>query len=386
MQAQAWVVRRRLRNIQPSIPANYYYDVNHYERELDVFWYNMWIEVGRLEEIPRPKDYKICKIGTQNIIVLRDLKGSVRAFHNTCRHRGSLLCIEDKGSINGDRLVCPYHAWVYSLEGKLVATPRQLDSPDFDKTEYSLYDVAVDVWGGYNFVNLAGDRASPLETVLGDIPKRFANYPLQDLRIGKRIVLDVRANWKVLFENFAECFHCPTVHPELCAIVTAYSEAGAYEVREDENGNPIADLRARYKKGATTLTVNGAAKIPPFRGLTKDQQELLHTTGVVRPNFFMIVHPDYVHTHTMSPTGQESVRMVYDWLFEPESMTLPNFDQDFYVALWDVTNRQDARNCEWQQSGLHCFNFAHGNFVPQEFGPYNFNQWVLQCLGEVEGR
>src|ERR1700730_1519917 len=110
MQAQVYE-RRRLKTVQPGIPAHYYYDAKHYERELDIFWYNMWVEVGRLDEIPKPKDYKVYRIGTQEIIVLRDLKGSLHAFHNTCRHRGSILCTEEKGSIKGESIVCPYHAW-----------------------------------------------------------------------------------------------------------------------------------------------------------------------------------------------------------------------------------------------------------------------------------
>ena len=382
LQVQAYE-RHLLRSIEPSIPAHYYYDAKHYERELDVFWYNMWIQVGRLEEIPNPKDYKVFPIGNQNIVVLRDLKNNLHAFHNTCRLRGSILCTEEQGSIKGESIVCPYHAWVYSLDGKLVATPRQISSPDFDMAGYSLYNVAVETWGGYIFVNLASDRALPFEVALGDVPTRLANYHMEDLRIGKRIVMDVKANWKLLFENFAECFHCPTVHHELCAIVPAFGEAGAYGVREDADGNLVPELRAKFKKGAKTLTMDGTAKIPPFRGLSKDQRDILYTTGVVRPNFFMNVHPDYINTHTMFATGPESVRMVYDWLFEPDSMARPDFDLDFYVELWDVTNKQDARNCEWQQAGLRCRNFEHGNFVPQEFGPHTFNQWVLQCLGEM---
>ena len=102
-----------------------------------------------------------------------------------------------------------------------------------------------------------------------------------------------------------------------------------------------------------------------------------------RPNLFLNVHPDYVNSHMMFATGPESVRMVYDWLFEPESLQLPGFDLDHYVALWDLTNRQDARNCEWQQEGLHSRELRHGNFVPQEVVCHQFNQWVLATLGNL---
>ena len=386
MQAQVRRGRRRkLHKIEQGIPAHYMYDPEHYQRELDVFWYNMWINVGREEEVPNPRDYLVKSIGEQNLIITRDLGGNLRAFHNTCRHRGSILCTEDRGRFEGGSIVCPYHAWTYSLEGGLIATPHQLESSDFDMKDYSLYDVAVGTWGGYIFVNMAGEKAEPLEFALGNIPSRFANFYMEDLRIGKRIILDIKANWKLLFENFAECFHCPTVHPELCTIVEAYWEGGAFQWKTDQNGIPIREIKPLYKDGAVTLTMDGSSMIPPFKHLEAEEKSRLYTTGVVRPNFFMNVHPDYINIHQMQPTGPESVRMIYDWLFEPEAMAQDDFDLDFMVELWDVTNRQDARNCEWQQQGLHSRHFDRSNFVPQEGGPYNFNQWVLYSLGELDG-
>jgi len=384
MQAGPYPERRiPLGKIEPSIPARYYFDPRHYERELEVFWYRMWVMAGREEEVAEPRDYKLLRIGPQGIVLLRDLDGQLRAFHNTCRHRGSILCTEERGRIPGRRLVCPYHAWTYDLDGKLVATPRQLETPDFDRRSYSLFEVAIDTWGGFLFVNLAGQKATPLSEALGGIPERFKNYGFENLRVGKRIIVDVKANWKLLFENFCECFHCPVVHPELCEIVTAYRDGGAWGIRSDEAGNLLKELRPMYDPRAATLTMDGTALIPPFRGLGEDERRTLYVAQTFRPNLFLNVHPDYVNTHQMLPTGPESVRMIYDWLFEPESMQLPSFNLDHYVALWDLTNRQDARNCEWQQEGLHCRELAHGNFVRQEMGCHEFNQWVLQALGEL---
>jgi glycine betaine catabolism A len=385
-QASTYHLRRvALDRLEPSIPARYYYDPRQYERELEVFWYGMWVMAGREEEVPEPRHYKVVKIGTQSIVILRDLDGQLRAFHNTCRHRGSILCTEEQGRLPGRSLVCPYHTWTYSLDGQLVGTPRQMETAGFDRSAYPLFKVAVDTWGGFVFVNLAGERAIPLGAALGDLPERFRNYGFADLRIGKRIVLDVKANWKLLFENFSECFHCPPVHPELCEIATLFWDAGAWDLRRDTAGNPVPSARPRFKPGAATLTMDGTARIPPFRGLTADERTNLYQSQIFRPNLFLNVHPDYVNSHQMLPTGPESVRMIYDWLFEPESLTRPEFDLDHYVALWDLTNRQDARNCEWQQEGLHARPLAHGNFVPQELGCHQFNQWVLESLGDLEG-
>jgi Rieske 2Fe-2S family protein len=385
VQAATYHYRRiPLGRIETSIPAHYYYDARHYERELDVFWHRMWIMAGREEEVPEPRCYKVVTIGTQSIVILRDLEGRLRAFHNTCRHRGSIICTEEQGRLPGRRLVCPYHNWTYTLDGQLAATPRRMESPDFDLEDYPLFKVAVDTWGGFVFVNLAGDEAASLSVALGEMPERFKNYGFENLRIGKRIVLDVRANWKLLFENFSECFHCPPVHPELCEIVTAFWDGGAWGLHYDKAGNLLKEPRARYRAGAATLTMDGTARIPPFKGLTDEERKNLYLAQTFRPNLFLNIHPDYINSHQMLPTGPESVRMIYDWLFEPESLTRPEFDLDHYVTLWDVTNRQDARNCEWQQQGLHARPLAHGCFVPQEVGCHQFNQWVMESLGDRE--
>ena len=380
MQAPSYSYFRRLETTKKGFPGKYLYDPDHYERELEVFYYNMWVAVGRTDEVPNPRDYKTFTVGRQNVMVVRDLKGELGAFHNTCRHRGSILCTEETGSFQGGSIVCPYHAWTYSLDGGLIATPHQLESADFDMTDYSLYNVAVDTWAGFLFLNLAGDKAPPLSSVLGNMPSRFENYHMENLRLGKRIVLDVKANWKLLFENFAECFHCPTVHPEYCSIVVSDSDGGQWGIKEDEFGNAIEEIGSRYLSGAATMTMDGTSEIPPFRGLTEEERDIIYTGGVIRPNLFLNIHPDYINSHIMFPTGPESVRMVYDWLFEAESMELPDFNLDKYVEMWDITNRQDARNCQWQQSGIRSNRFESSIFVPQEFGPHNFNEWVVQCL------
>src|SRR5262249_53929147 len=183
--AGTYAERRPLPKIEASIPASYYFDPQHYERELDVFWYRMWVVAAREEELPGPRHYRVVKIGPQSILILRDLEGRLRAFHNPCRHRGSILCTEEAGRLPGRRIVCPYHNWTYGLDGQLAATPRRMETSDFELTDYPLFGVAVDTWGGFVFVNLAGDAAPPLAQALGDMPARFKNYGFADLRIGK---------------------------------------------------------------------------------------------------------------------------------------------------------------------------------------------------------
>ena len=362
-------MRIPLKKLQAGLPAAWYRDPEHYARELEVFWYGRWVAVARVEEIPSPGDWVVKKIGTQSIVVLRCKDLQLKAFHNTCRHRGSVLCTKDRGHFERDRIVCPYHSWTYDLGGQLVATPRRMETPDFDKKDFPLFDVAVDTWGGFVFVCLG--KKTPLD--LGDLPKKFRNYSFEKLKIGKRIVVDVRANWKLLCENFSECFHCPPVHPELCRVVTAYREAGAWGLKKEFSSGP------EFKAGAKTLTLDGSSRIPAFKNLDNKDKRAIYIPAMLPPNLFLNVQPDYVNSHLMFPTGPETVRLVYDWLFEPAHMPKGK-DLEHYTALWELTNAQDARNCEWQQQGIQSREFRHAHYVPQEFDCHRFAQWVRAAL------
>jgi glycine betaine catabolism A len=371
--------REALRRVANGLPAHWYRDPDHHERELEAFWYGRWIAIARMEEIPREGDYRVVALGNQSIVVLRGADGAPRAFHNTCRHRGSILCTEDTGHFKGGHITCPYHAWTYNLDGHLAATPRRMPTRDFNPENFQLFEVAAEQWGGFVFINLSPGKPRPLLKTLGELPNRFLRYGFADLRIGHRIVADVNANWKLLAENFSECFHCPPVHPELCRVVTAYQEGGAWGLR----GN--TEQRPEYRNGVKTLTLDGSARIPPFRALNETEKNTPYIPWMAPPNLFLNVHPDYVNAHMMFPTGPTSVRIIYDWLFEPDHMP-KGADLDHYVALWDVTNRQDARNCEWQQRGMQSRAFKHGVFVPQEFDCARFAQWVSAGLKASKSR
>jgi glycine betaine catabolism A len=366
------MARKALERLEAGLPAAWYHDPEHYRRELDAFWYRRWVAVAREEEIPAAGDWRKVDLGTQSLVVLRNESREIKAFHNTCRHRGSILCEKASGRFARGRIVCPYHAWTYDLDGSLVGTPRRMETPDFDAKKCPLFDVALRTWGGFVFVNLSGSDG-PMEGSAG-LQEKLKNYGFENLRIGKRIVADVKANWKLLAENFAECFHCPPVHPELCRVVTAYQEAGAWGLAEKFSAKP------EYKAGATTLTMDGTSRLPAFSGLNGEEKRTLYIAETLLPNLFLNIQPDYVNSHMMFPTGPQSVRIVYDWLFEPRHLPLPEADLRHYVELWELTNAQDARNCEWQQQGIHALPFEHGHYVPQEFDAHRFAQWVRRGL------
>ena len=375
-----------LHKLGRSFPNHWHYDEDHYRKELDAFWYSMWIYACRSEEIGSPRDYRVVSIGDQNIVVTRDLQGNARAFHNTCRHRGSILCTQDEGRFEGGSIVCPYHAWTYSLEGNLIATPHQLESADFDMKDYSLYRVAVGEWGGFVFVNLAGDRAGPLEDALGDTPTRLKNYRFQDLRLGYRYVAELKANWKLWFENFTECFHCPSVHPELISLVPIFAK-GLGDVRQDpewtpSGGDSMTLVGADIVPGGMTWTMDGQLSGPPISTLTEAELNTPRDGTILRPSMFIRAHPDFVHTQRLLPTGPNTLQLTWDYLFEPETMARDDFDAKRAYELWQITNLQDGQNVEWQQAGIESGRRHHeySVFVPQETGPNSINRWILEKM------
>src|SRR3954469_11368348 len=148
------MTRQPLDRLEPGLPAAWYRDPVHYQRELEAFWYSRWIAVAREEQLAQPGDWRLARIGTQSLFITKDETGGLRAFHNTCRHRGSVLCTGESGNFARKRIVCPYHSWTYDLAGQLVATPRRMETADFRMADFPLYRVATATWGGFVFVNL----------------------------------------------------------------------------------------------------------------------------------------------------------------------------------------------------------------------------------------
>ena len=211
-----------LSELKPTLPSTWYYDPEQYARELRAVWYRDWVCVGRLEDVPEKGDYRVVALGDQRLIVTRSGAGQVRVFHNTCRHRGSTLCTADAGRFANGRIICPYHTWTYSLDGDLIATPSRVETGDFRAADFSLYAVHADTWGGYLFVNLSATPALSLFDFLGKEADELKNWPLADMVSVHQERTHLACNWKVFWENYSECYHCPRMHPELCKLVPVY--------------------------------------------------------------------------------------------------------------------------------------------------------------------
>ena len=379
---------RTLNEVRPTLPASWYYDEAHHERELEAIWYRDWVCVGRMESLRRDGDYMLVAIGTQSIVVTRLAEGTLNAFHNTCRHRGSILCRTGEGHFRNGRVICPYHTWTYGLDGNLIATPGRLDSDDFDAADYSLYKVHVDTWRGFIFVNLSGSPESSLSEFLGDEVDFLKNWPLEQMRSVHQEKIAVACNWKIFWENYNECYHCPRVHPELCKVMPVYRKA-VFDDADLPDWKPRFDGdagRGAVGNGAKTWAVGGRTTLPSIDGLTEREIE----QGVAFTSFtgsmYVVGHPEYVRSVRMLPTGPESIELTVDWLL-PATVTVDDERtiQPIVEFVLQVVH-QDGEACELNQRGLHSQRYNSGMLVPQEYELWHFHEFVRRKLAQAESK
>jgi Rieske 2Fe-2S family protein len=369
----------------PSLPASWYHDPAQYARELEAVWYRDWVCVGRADEIPEPGDYVLAMIGDESLILTRDRDGRPRAFHNTCRHRGSRLCTEPHGRFAGGRISCPYHAWTYGLSGELLATPKMELPADFRREDYPLYLAHVDEWGGFLFVNLSGEPQATLTEFLGPEAENVRRWPLASLVSVNREVTTLGCNWKVFWENYSECYHCPGVHPELCRVVPLYREGllSYDDSRVDPRPGDPGDDRPRVAPGYATWTLDGQSRLPPIEGPSEADRAL----GVVFASFtaslFVVAHPDYVRSVRIAPRGPESVELTVDWLLPPGVAERHPDALEHLYALGRRVVAQDGRVCELNQQGLRSRRHRQGVLMPQEESLHDFHEWLKLRLSEV---
>src|SRR6202049_3131629 len=262
--------------LERTLPTTWYRSPGIFRIEKERIFCREWIAVCREEELPAPGDSQVLDVLGESLLLVRNREGQLRAFYNVCRHRGSRLCraADEKvaagrvvlaGGITAGRLiVCPYHQWSYDFNGALVAAPHLGPGTGFNKPEFHLYPVGVDSWGGFVFLNLTPAEDKTLAAQLGGIPDRLQRYPLSSLRVGATIRYEVAANWKIICENYNECYHCAGIHPELCAVVPSFREAGGANL-DWNRGIP-------HRDGAYTFTSSGTTVRRAFPGLSADER------------------------------------------------------------------------------------------------------------------
>lgn len=357
-----------------SLPAHAYYDAAWYAAEEKAIWRRNWVYVGRHRDLPEMTMRRI-SAGGQNLVLVKDGEGAVTAFHNTCRHRGSELCISDEKSLKSKLISCPYHQWSYSFSGELVRTPFVSIPPDFRKEDFGLYKVHLHEWNGFLFVCLA-DTPPDFDRVPDLGARAFDNWPMRELVTGHSWVKQLACNWKIFWENYNECLHCPGIHPELSEMVPIYSR-GYMAANEAPDWRPDTDPHdPALKDGARSWTMNGKSCGPEFPDLTDAEREAGQTFVTLLPGMFVVAHVDYVRAVSLRPLGPELTELRAEWLFPPETLSAPGFDLGNVVNFAGIVMSQDGAACEMNQRGLKSEKFEHGTLMPQEFEVHRFQEWV----------
>jgi Rieske 2Fe-2S family protein len=380
-------------SLEPTLPREQYLSAEAFQREKERIFCHEWFCAGRAEEVPNPGDYLLLYVAGESVLLVRGRDGALHAHYNVCRHRGSQLVFGESAGVpdtanaagaakacpgltgptgtftSGIR--CPYHAWTYNLDGTLRTAPFLEEGDGFRREDLPLHRVGVDTWGGFVFLKLTPEAGSTLADQLGGAPERVRRYPLADLRVARRIRYEVSANWKVIVENYNECYHCGPVHPELCRVVPAFRQKGGMDL-DWERGVP-------HKEGAWTFTLSGTTTRRPFAGLNPDEL-VRHKGELMYPNFMLSLSAEHAAAFTLWPHGAGHTTVVCDFLFHPDEMTRADFDPSDAVEFWDITNRQDWVICESVQRGMTSRVFRQGFYAPMESLSLDIRRYIREKM------
>jgi Rieske 2Fe-2S family protein len=336
--------------------------------------FSSWMCVGYSEDLPEPGAQRAVSVGNGGVLLTRDEDGTIHAFANTCRHRGHelLAC----GELAKRRsIVCPYHSWTYRLDGTLRNAPSLRNDPEFDPSGFGLVPLQLVDWHGWVFVDASNAGGAFADHVAGSEEVVQAYRP-EELRIVARHSYELACNWKIIAENYQECYHCSTIHPELSRISPPTS------------GDNL-DLAGQWMGGsmelipeADTMSLDGHSGGVAIAGLSDvELRTVMYLVGY--PNLLVSLHPDYVMTHLMTPISVDRTHVECVWAFPREVADQPGFDPSYAVDFWDLTNRQDWAACESVQRGLTSPHAVPGPLAKEEDGVYQF---VTRVARAYQGR
>jgi glycine betaine catabolism A len=384
-------VRACLSGTGTMLPAPAYVDPAVLAWERRVLFAGGWVCAARAADIAEPRQRRAVRVGDDSVLLVRGEDGVLRGFYNTCRHRAHELlpcasesvkraerasdaagdCASESvkraerasdaadgrsgSAARGPFITCPYHSWVYDLRGRLHKVPP-VDRDVLDAGDIALIPAAVRQWHGFVFVN-ADAAAPPLDTYLAGLGDLLDPYDCDRLVVAASHTYELAANWKLAVENYHECYHCSTIHPELCRVSPPDS---------GDNFDPAglwAGGTMDLAEGVETMALDGRSGGVPIPGLPAPLRRRV-TYVQAFPNLLVSAHPDYVMTHLLEPLAPDRTRVVCQWLFPPEALDRAGFDPSYAVDFWDLTNRQDWAACEAVQRGLGSRGYRPGPLSP----------------------
>ncbi|MBT6274587.1 MAG: aromatic ring-hydroxylating dioxygenase subunit alpha, partial [Chromatiales bacterium] len=368
-----------------GLDTHWYYDDIHHQEELKHIWYRTWLYACRESELAQPGAYRTITIGTQNILVLRTPSGVIKAYHNVCRHRSSLLCSQPKGNLKGQHIVCPYHQWTYIADdGALARTSSYKEPSNFDRSQYGLFEVSAAVWRGFVFINLAANSEWDESTAFQLPPTTLVNFPMESMQVAHTWTTEIACNWKVFWENFNECLHCPAVHRDLTKLIPLYTrrisnprDLPGWEAHIQQS-DPV--YRGGLREGAETWSLDGSAQGAIIQTLTPDELARGHAYASTLPSLYIGGYADHVRTVKVWPLGPQSTGLTVQWLLPKATLERKDYDLDNIVRFGQQVMEEDGDACELSQRGLRAMPLKHGVVMPEEYRVKVFHDWVKSRL------
>ena len=366
--------RKTADSFQPgarTLPGEYYTSPEILSRDRERIFSRLWNCAGRSASLHAPGEFVARDVAGESILVVRGRDGRLRAFFNVCRHRGTRLCRDASGRFDG-AITCPYHAWTYGLDGRLRGAPHMQEVAVFRNDDYPLHDAAVAEWGGFVFVNIA-PHPQPFASWFAPIGRRLERFDLEHLETRHRRVYDVAANWKLVFQNYSECLHCPVIHPGLAQRLPYQS--GANDLIE----GPFLGGYMELTPGSESATTSGRRCAPPISpAMDGDDGRRAYYYSVL-PNLLVSVHPDYVNYYLLTPMAADRTRVESEWLFRADADEAGCADA---IVFWDEVNRQDWDIIERSQQGVSSRRYVPGPYSPRESISAAWDREYLRILEE----
>jgi choline monooxygenase len=368
-------VRRPLLEAE-TMPPWCYTSQAFYDREVERLWRKIWNFIGSVDQVAKNGDYFTLTFAGVPVIVLRDQSGTLRAFANTCRHRGCEL-LEGNGNVN--LIVCPYHSWTYGLTGALRGAPEMDKTQDFNKANYSLIPIEVDTWGGFIFINF-DKKAGPLSEQLGDLGEKLAPYGLENMALTRRKVFEMDCNWKLFVENAKESYHISTVHRETINRYASAKSAGYWV--EKATGDYVVTFAQH--EGSMAL-LKDAAGFPAIETLQGRREAGGTYAPLLYPSTYLACTIDCAWYLEMRPVSPSKCIMIHGALFPRDRLERPDFDQvaKNYSERWDLTLEEDILASVRQQKGLDSPYAPAGRFSYREPLVHEIDNWILDRVLET---
>jgi Rieske 2Fe-2S family protein len=355
------------------LAGRYYTSQDIYETESRNIFFRHWLYAGRASSLTGPGSYFLCDIESEGVIVLKDSEGEIRAHHNMCRHRGTRLLTEPKGQLSKS-IQCMYHAWTYALDGTLIGAPFMDEVKSFCADDYPLKSVAVATWEGCIFISLA-DHPEPFERAFAPLIDKFGSWTMAELEIAHSISYHVPANWKLIFQNYSECSHCPTLHPVLNELTPFRNSSNDFEE------GPFLGGPMRMSIEGGSMTMSGQTCAPSLGDLNGEALNCVQYYTVY-PNMLLSLHPDYVLIHRIERLALDASQVTCNWLFHPEAMAADGFDASGAVEFWSMTNQQDWEVSSLSQRGISSRAYTPGPYSELESMIAAWDREYLRSIGE----